>query len=309
MRANPEFATEPVSFWAYVRTIGEAMGYSKRGADRVASFSVREMIDALVKLGRSSDLLGTSAAPTPFARKLRDYFNYRAEVLNTIVRHNLMDTAQVQAEYDNVKRQVGAVNRTPIIKNGKVVAFDYTVGRDTVRVPMNKQSGDKRAESYLTGMVNLLIAHSLDGRPCDYDPRKIPVIDYNGSLYAALSRRMDGAYPSTTNPIALWEIKEYYYTTTFGSRISDAVYITSLDGYERLEVQRETGITIEHLVMLDAYDTWWGKGKSYLCRLVDALHMGHVDEILFGREVTEQIPSIVSRWVATESEGALRDRI
>jgi hypothetical protein len=95
----------------------------------------------------------------------------------------------------------------------------------------------------------------------------------------------------------MWEIKEYYFTTTFGSKISDAVYITSLDGYERLDLERETGIKIHHLVMVDAYDTWWGKGRSYLCRMIDILHMGHVNEILFGREIIRELPSIVEGWV------------
>ena len=46
-----------------------------------------------------------------------------------------------------------------------------------------------------------------------------------------MSRRMDGAYPSCVNPLAVWEFKCYYYTTTFGSKISDAVYIASLEAY------------------------------------------------------------------------------
>ncbi len=300
MRGSSAFAGESIRFWAYVRAIGEAMGYSVRGSDQVSTFTVADMIAALVKMDRPTELLGTVREPTVFALKLRDYFDYRAGVLNGHVRSNLMVAAEARHEYEAVKREVGATNRVDVFKDGKPIAVEYTVGNGVVRVPMNKQTGHKRAESYLTGMVNLLIAHALDGRPCDYDPRKIPVIDHDGSLYAALSRRMDGSYPSTTNPIAMWEVKEYYYTTTFGSRISDAVYITSLDGYERLEVQRETGIAIEHLVIVDACDTWWGKGKSYLCRLIDVLNMGHVDEILFGREVRERLPIIVPRWMDTE---------
>lgn len=156
-------------------------------------------------------------------------------------------------------------------------------------------------------MVNLLVAHGLDGRPCDYDPQKIPVVDHDGALYAALSRRMDGSYPSTTNPLAMWEIKEYYYTTTFGSKISDAVYITSLDGYERIELERATGINIEHFVVVDAYDTWWGKGKSYLCRMIDLLNMGHVDEVLFGREVRSRLPEMVAEWIKNSEQEQGRD--
>jgi len=49
---------------------------------------------------------------------------------------------------------------------------------------------------------------------------------------------VDGAFPSTVNPIAVWEIKEYYTQQTFGSRIADGVYESLLDGME-LEELRE----------------------------------------------------------------------
>lgn len=298
MRANVDFSNLNQKFWAYVRTISEASGYSTRGSDKVKTFSFIEMNQALQKLGRPTDLLGSKENPSDFARLLQNYFDYRADTLNGFVKNNLLDAASARNHFELVKHDVGACNRTEISDaNDKLIAVEYDVDNERVRVPMNKQKDEKRAESYLTGMVNLLVAKSLDGRPCDYDPRKIPVIDHDGTLYAALSRRMDGSFPATTNPISMWEIKEYYYTTTFGSKISDAVYITSLDGYERIELERSTGINIEHLIIVDAYDTWWGKGKSYLCRMMDILHMGHVDEILFGKEVRARIPELVTAWI------------
>ena len=286
----------PIEFWAYVGAIGQTLGYSDRGSNLVKEYSQGDMIEALSKLDRPHDILGTKISPSTFARQLTAYFKYRADKLNVNVRQNLMTADQAKQEFENVKELAQATHRKEGFKAGKVIAVDYTIESQVVRVPMNKQKDDKRAEAYLTGMVNLLVAHSLGGRPCDYDPRNVPLVDHEGTLYAALSRRMDGSYPSTTNPKAMWEIKEYYYTTTFGSKISDAVYITSLDGFERLEVQRGTGMLIEHLVIVDAFDTWWGKGKSYLCRLVDVLNKGHVDEIIFGREVLDRIPHLVSTW-------------
>ena len=296
-----------MTFWAYVRAIGESSGYTDRKMDRVSTFSTAAMLESLRKMGRPTEVLGSANNPSALAQKLSEYFSYRAGVLNERVRVNLLavkgeddrryDVGDARAEYEEVKRVVGAHERTEVRdRKDTVVAVTYKVGDAVVYVPMNKQRDEKRAESYLTGMVNLLIAYTLDGASCDYDPRRIPVFDKEGSLYAAFSRRMDGSFPSTVNPKAMWEIKEYYYTTTFGSKVSDAVYITSLDGYERLDLQRETGIRIEHLVIVDAYDTWWGKGKSYLCRLIDVLNMGHVDEILFGREVRERLPEIARGW-------------
>jgi hypothetical protein len=49
--------------------------------------------------------------------------------------------------------------------------------------------------------------------------------------------------------------------------------------------------------MIDAHDTWWNQGKSYLCRVIDMLHMGYIDEVLFGNEVIERLPSLVAEWV------------
>ncbi|MGH2542609.1 MAG: DUF7687 domain-containing protein, partial [Ardenticatenaceae bacterium] len=45
------------------------------------------------------------------------------------------------------------------------------------------------------------------------------------------------------------------------------------------------------------YGTWWEMGRSYLCRVVDMLHMGYVDEALFGYEVVERLPDLVKEWI------------
>lgn len=82
-----------------------------------------------------------------------------------------------------------------------------------------------------------------------------------------------------------------------GSRIADAIYETLLDGLELEELREHEKIDVQHLVVVDAYATWWKMGKSYLCRLIDILNMGYVDEILFGYEVVERLPDIVKEWV------------
>jgi hypothetical protein len=97
-------------------------------------------------------------------------------------------------------------------------------------------------------------------------------------------------------------IKEYYYTTTFGSRVADGVYESLLDGLELENLREEEGIDAKHYLMVDAHDTWWNDGKSYLCRIIDMLHMGYVDEVLFGREVIQRLPAIVREWVKIASQ-------
>lgn len=300
MKADPKFTNLPTSFWAYVRSISESLGYSVRGSSTVRDPSISEMFDALKKMDQPTDNLGSPHEPSELANTLKNYFTFRASTLNNQVKADLMTANEAREAFEKTKASVGAQpTGFPIISKstGNESAVEYYVGDSVVRIPLNKQKGTKKQESYLTGIINLLVANQLSGLPCDYDPRRIPAVDHNGTLYQTFSRRYDGSFPSTRNPIAMWEIKEYYYTTTFGSKISDAVYITSLDGYEREELERGTGMKIHHLVMVDAYETWWGKGKSYLCRMIDILHMGHVDDILFGKEVIRELPDIADRWV------------
>ncbi len=162
---------------------------------------------------------------------------------------------------------------------------------------MNKQKGEKKAPAYLTGMVNMLIEANCNGLPVDYDPRELTTVTQNGAPLRTLSRRVDGAFPSPINPIAIWEIKEYYYTTTFGSRVADGVYETLLDGMEIEELDLSENIQVLHYLFLDARFTWWDCGKSYLCRIVDMVQMGYVDEVLVGREVISRLPDLVRSWL------------
>jgi len=169
--------------------------------------------------------------------------------------------------------------------------------KPTCPLPMNKQKGRKKAPAFLTGMVNMLICENAKGMDCDYDPRELTTVTFNGAPLRTLARRVDGAFPGVVNPIAVWEIKEYYYTTTFGSRVADGVYESLLDGLELEELREEEKIDIKHYLMIDARYTWWECGRSYLCRIVDMLHMGYVDEVIVGREVVDRLPKLVSEWV------------
>lgn len=63
------------------------------------------------------------------------------------------------------------------------------------------------------------------------------------------------------------------------------------------ELQQSEQIEVKHYLMIDGRKTWWEDGKSYLCRIIDMLHMGYVDEVLIGREVASELPKIVKSWV------------
>lgn len=225
-------------------------------------------------LGLDTRKIIVGNAPAAFGKLLKEYFRYRADRLNKYVMPRLMKRASAKIRFDKLKRQLNP----------------------TCSLPENKQKGKKKQPAYFTGIINMLIEANAGNDPVDYDPKVLITIKQRGLLFRTLSRRVDGAFPSAVNPIAIWEIKEYYYTTTFGSRVADAVYESLLDGYELEEVRTALKQNVGHYLMVDDYFTWWILGKSYLCRICDMLHMGLLTEALFGREVVDRIPPLVKAW-------------
>ena len=47
---------------------------------------------------------------------------------------------------------------------------------------------------------------------------------------------------------------------------------------------------------MDAYSAWLGQSESYLCRIVDLLHRGSIDDLVIGAEVLTAIPEMVKKW-------------
>lgn len=275
MKPDARFLKQPKHFWANVRSLSQELGYTGKDGT-IAVPSLDEMALGLQKLGLTyTHILDGNRKPTELGAALRDYFAYRADVLNNFVRPRLMNKDGAKAEFDRLYEQLKP--RCPI--------------------PMNKQKGDKKAAAYLTGIVNMIVEANTNGHTCDYDPRVLTTITRGGAPLRTLARRVDGAFPGSVNPIAIWEIKEYYYTTTFGSRVADGVYETLLDGMELEELLEHEKIPVRHYLMVDDYFTWWDCGRSYLCRIIDMLHMGYVDEVLFGYEVIEKLPAIIREWM------------
>jgi hypothetical protein len=275
MKADTQFLSQRKEFWANVRTISQEIGYTVRGAGVIKIPSLTEIQKKYKELHLDTHhICDEKGQLTEFGETLLAYFKYRAHVLDGFVQNNLMSKETAEIEFEKLKQRLNP--KCPL--------------------PLNKQKGDKKNHAFLTGMVNMLIEEGLDGLECDYDPRALTTITNDGQPLRTLSRRVDGAFPSVINPYAIWEIKEYYYTTTFGSRVADGVYETLLDGMELEELEHETGKKVEHLLVIDDYFTWWECGRSYLCRMIDMLHMGYVDEIIFGKEVISRLPAIVAEW-------------
>jgi hypothetical protein len=274
MKPNNTFLKLPKSFWASVRLISQEVGYTEKGKIRIPNENeIRNRLNVLdVDVDR---LFSQKSDSGCFGKLLQNYFTYRADVLNNYAKPRLMDVTRAKEVFDT---QLNSY-------------------KPSYAVPLNKQKGVMKTPAYLTGLVNMIIEENLYGRPCDYDPRHLTSIMKDNLPLRTLARRVDGAFPSSINPIAVWEIKEYYYTTTFGSRIADGIYESLLDGLELEELREHENVDIKHYLIIDAYNTWWNMGKSYLCRIVDILHMGYLDEVLFGYEVVEKLPQIVNEWV------------
>lgn len=276
MKPDKRFLNQPKHFWANVRSVSQHIGYSDRGTGRIKVPSLEEIAAALDELGlKTAHVMDDHKRPTELGANLVAYFDHRATTLYDIARPHLMEVAKARKLFQVLKKKL----------------------KPKWDVPLNKQKGAKRAEAYFTGIINMLIEANSKGMHCDYSPRELTSVTVNGVPTRTLARWVDGAFPSTVNPIAVWEIKEYYYTTTFGSRIADGVYESLLDGMELEELREHEGIDVKHYLMVDAYDTWWNMGRSYLCRIVDMLHMGYVDEVLFGSEVLNRLPVLVKEWV------------
>lgn len=274
MKAFEDYRYMPPKFWALVKFVSQELKYTESSSGRVRAYSEDEIINLLDSKQYNVEY--------EVVRSVSRYSAARAELLNNTVKRNLMDIDSARTEFEAL-RAIHSQN-------------EYRC-----KIPMNKQSGAKRHILYLTAIVNILTERTLrlhgpvnEGDYFDDDPNKyLYIVDDNQYVVGVASRHMDGAYPNLVNPKIVWEIKEYYGTTSFGSRVADGVYETQLDGYELDKFRQITGRRVYHALIVDDYYTWWIKGKSYLCRLIDILNEGLVDEIIVGREVLTRWPEVI----------------
>ncbi len=279
MKANNKFENLDLEFWANIKLLNQRLGYTIRKTKKnpEGGFvvpTVENIKNVFSKEGLSNKKLIENDGLTEFGQLIVDYMEYRGNVLTNEVEQNLMNKDQAKQLFYEMK---DAYN-------------------PTCPLPMNKQKNEKRDFSFLTGLVNMIVEKNKGDLDCDYDPKELTAITKDGFPIRTLSRRVDGAFPSVIDPKAIWEIKEYYYTTTFGSRVADGVYETQLDGWELWETKVNTGIEVKHYLIVDDHNTWWVMGRSYLCRLIDSIHMGLVTEVIFGKEVITRLPEIVESW-------------
>jgi hypothetical protein len=276
MEPSPEFRNQSPEFWAVVKLASQLLGFSVRRTKKNPSRVKTYTSDDLVKALRERELDPSDRRDV--IERVAKYSVERARLMEEIVHPNLMDRGEARMLFEEISDEDDFPDEL---------------------ISMNKQKGDKRHEAYLASIVNILTWRTLveqhDQAEFDHNPRGPLTFSRDGMPLRTLFRWMDGAYPTLNHPHATWEIKEYYGTKTFGSRVADGVYETALDGYE-LNDLRSTGVDVKHYLFLDDRFTWWDCGKSYVCRIVDMLHVGLLDGAFFGRELVTTWPPIVSQW-------------
>ena len=115
---------------------------------------------AFENLGLKPDhVVGTAGRPTELGKLLCDYFKYRADVLNTHVQPNLMDAEAAKRLFEQCKKKYSPA--LPFV--------------------MNKQKGNKRAESFLTCIVNMIIERQTKDYGFDADPHSLTTVTRGAS--------------------------------------------------------------------------------------------------------------------------------
>lgn len=234
MQAFNEFIHKDASFWAFIKFISETLGYTERSQGIVKAYTVAELQSLCRKYNVNTDFQTINDAVM--------YSEMRAELLNNFAEPSLMNAETACAEFENL---------LPTYEREHLHSA----------LPMNKQKGAMRQVNYFTAIINILTeltVREITGNCAeigfDCDPRGLTFIwDENNNIIGASSRRFDGAFPSINSPLIVWEIKEYYYATTFGSRVADGVYETQLDGFEFKELYDRTGRKVFHVLFRSVY--------------------------------------------------------
>ena len=112
MRPIERFLRKPKSFWASVRSLSQKIGYSK--GNTIIVPSVRRMATAFNDLGLDPSRIMVGGKPTQLAQELVDYFTERARVLVHHVEPRLMDAAEAQALFEQLREELNPTCPIPM---------------------------------------------------------------------------------------------------------------------------------------------------------------------------------------------------
>ena len=122
MKPNADYTSQSNEFWANVRLVSQQVGYTVRGKGQIKTPSISEIKTALEKVDLDyRHIVDAKGVCTEFGKLLKEYFDFRATVLNEFVEPLLMDVGDVKQVFDDL----------------------YARLNPTCPIPLNKQKGEK----------------------------------------------------------------------------------------------------------------------------------------------------------------------
>ncbi|MGC5342937.1 DUF7687 domain-containing protein [Streptomyces sp. DT171] len=197
------------------------------------------------------------------------------------------------------KRRAVADSLLAAMRTEEQAKADYATVSDQVLQSYGvKLKGYHKSSKALVNTVDAIVYRECrkTGVSVDTNPQSRAALVSDEHIWVS-PRRLDGAIPDLLNPVAIWEIKEYWGKTNGGSKMSDAIYELHLVGLELRMFEDEFNVHVNHYAIIDGKDQWNSR-KSDLRRAVDLLYSGILDELVVGGEVLTEWPRIVSECSA-----------
>ncbi|WP_189559213.1 DUF7687 domain-containing protein [Streptomyces pilosus] len=273
MRREQGFGAERWNdpFWHVVRMLADQISARSRYAEGISPSQIIPVLKS-VKSSAADGLIG--------------YLNRNPE--------NLGQLSRYWAKRREVSETLLSLMRSEEEAKGDYIAMsDRALESYGVRI-----EGYHRSSKVLVNTVDAVLNEECAKAKVDVNtsPQSRAAIISDEHIWVS-PRRLDGAMPALLNPIALWEIKEYWGVTNGGSKMSDAIYELQLVGVELRTFEDEVGIHVNHYAIIDGRDQWNSR-KSDLRRAVDLLYSGLLDELIVGREVLTEWPRVVRECCA-----------
>lgn len=259
-------------FWHVVRMLADQSA-TKRGK-YASAIEPHEIISVLQSVG------------TPVAGGLISYLKNHDGVLDRL------------SAYWTKRREVSD-SILALMRTEEEAKADYASISDQMLQSYGVQlAGYHKSSKALVNTVDAVVYRECkkSGVPVNTNPQSRAALISDQHIWVS-PRRLDGAIPDLLNPVAIWEIKEYWGKTGGGSKMSDAIYELHLVGLELRMFEDEFDIHVNHYAIVDGRGQWNSR-KSDIRRAVDLLYSGILDELVVGKEVLTEWPRIVAECSA-----------
>src|SRR6185369_6056687 len=103
MKGNEKFTKKSSRFWAVVKIVSEKIGYSERvGKDKVSGmkrYTFEDIRNTFNKLEMPIEYCFVNDKPTSECVSVLEYLNYRADLIENVIRPLLMDREEAKKAY------------------------------------------------------------------------------------------------------------------------------------------------------------------------------------------------------------------